>query len=103
MEEAYAQQEHALGEATEAKAYADHVAESDPVLAILDGQSPPPASAFEALKDQGLAVLSEDEGREDRLNAWAQALTQEALSGCTEDERNELRVLYRNIRAEVRP
>jgi hypothetical protein len=97
LEEVFEQRKHALAQS---KADADDV-----VVAVLNETQPPaaPASPFETLKAQGLAIVqSEPEGRDALLNDWAQALSVDALDLCSEAERDELRSLYRNIRAEVR-
>jgi len=63
----------------------------------------PVASTFEALKEAGLACaqMETPEAAQEAFEVWSGSLTPEKLAACTEDQRDELRTLYRNIKAEI--
>lgn len=81
--------------------FADKIA----IIRVRVEGSGPETSTFDALKQSGLECLQADtpEAKQEAFEIWAGAMTPEKLEDCTEDQRKELRTLYRNIKAELSP
>lgn len=70
---------------------------------IKSGKPARPPSPFEGLKRAGLDCLegATQEAKELAFEAWAEAMSPEKLALCADAERDELRTLYKSIKAEI--
>lgn len=60
-------------------------------------------SPFDTLKEAGTECLTHEtaEERQSAFEVWSGSLTPEKLEACTDAQRDELRTLYKNIKAEL--